>query len=112
MADNNEPVNKVLLALGLPTIVAVFVLLTIPFSLLYAWATQTLYIWFIQTPFPHAPHPNLWEVWGVMMLLQMIIVVENKSEEGSKAIWQFVGRVLGIFVALIIGYIIKGHIRV
>lgn len=86
----------------------------IPLSLFHAWVAQKLYGWFV-LPLG-APQLNLWEVWGLALLINHLTVSNRTTTKKNKPVKQQVlivaGTIIGTLVALLLGLIIKSHIQV
>lgn len=103
----------ILALLGIPMLLVLIVLAGIPLSLLSAWVAQKLYIWFL-LPL-HAPVLNLWHIWGIIMLVNLLTAnyasatTDNKSSVAKYAGY-VIGRIIGPLAVLAVAYLIKGHI--
>jgi hypothetical protein len=112
---NDQPTDKnaikVLAIMATPVIIAMLLVLYLPLGLFNAWALQKMYQWFL-VPFG-APHVNVWEVWGVYLLISRLIFHSEDDKDNKKIkIWS--GVVSGVFATLLmllIGYFLKGHIH-
>ena len=112
----DEDVIKGLKILAVPTVVvsmlAVILIIGIPIGFLNAWVTQKLYEWFL-LPL-HFPHINLWEIYGITLLISHLRPTPTSDKKNSfkDTMGTVIGQLLGAFLALLIGYFVKGHIRV
>jgi hypothetical protein len=107
----DEDQKNVLAILGLPVAIGLFILLLIPFGILNAWVVQKLYEWFL-LPLG-LPALNLWHVWGI---LTIIVFLEPLSKSNKKItpkilLTSMVRVVFSAAFALLLGFILKGHIH-
>lgn len=97
--------KNTLAIMGIPTAIVLLIIMLLPFGILNAWAVQKMYGWFL-LPLG-APAINLWHTWGIAMLINHFMPTVNSDK---KILVRLFTGVFGVFLMLLIGYILKGHI--
>lgn len=105
---DNEDKKNLLAILGVPVMMIGIVLLATPFALLTAWAVQKLYGWFV-LPLG-APQLNLWHVWGLMLMVNLIKPARSNDNNTTKTLIHLAATIFTALLAVLLGYLIKGHI--
>ncbi len=108
----NDDSKNILAILAIPTMLALLILIALLFGLFYAWAAQQLYEWFIRAPF-HAPYLNVWNIYGIVILLNVIRPPEVETYKGKgigHVLKQIPARIFAVLVVLLIGFIVKNFI--
>lgn len=87
-------------------------LIGIPFLMLvalyYSWAAAIMWEWFV-VPIFHAPHLNVWQVWGICLTLQLFGPKNRlQKPENEEVDWNgWVAVFVSPLLALAIGWWIR-----
>src|SRR5947209_1049627 len=94
---DHDTKKTALALLGIPTLFLLVIVAMIPFSLFTAWVAQKLYIWFL-LPL-HAPHLNLWHVWGITLLVSLFTTSTSNSSNKGKDTAEIIGSLIGHLIS-------------
>lgn len=108
--EPDERYKKLVAYALLPWLVILMVLILVPFALWSAFVYQHLYTWFIRPLSPIFPPITVLGFYGIVLFFG-IFRKSTASETPKSTVTRLVVEVFGSALVLLVGFIIKGHIK-
>lgn len=111
--EKKEMSKNILAILGIPVFIVLLFIAFIPLGIFNAWVSLKLYNWFF-LPIHGFPHLNIWWIWGIGILIARYTsdpVSTEDDKKPTKFIGKLIGRIIVGLLALLLGYVLKGHIH-
>lgn len=106
--NDNEVKDKLLAGLIAPWAILAAVIVATPFALWQAYVGSSLWHWFA-VPLG-LPSINIWDFWGLTMLLGILIPSHDDNDSGKKVVTKVAIKAIGLLLILGIGYLIRGRV--